>query len=112
MKIETILDAAMIAHQRLAMVNSVERGQRLWRQSYKFHNRILKMFAEKDEEIIFLNKLLMASENQINGYQSDAQKLERGIEVRNVRIYKRDKRIVELEGEVKRLEERMGVYRT
>jgi len=106
MKPETILNglikAHMVINNREIALNPDPKMIRLFdksaRQYRTFRNRILKMFAEKDEEIIFLNKLLKASENQINGYQSDEQK--------------KDARIAELEGEMKRLEERMGVYRT
>jgi len=100
MKPETILDAYDIAVEDIDWLPAYIYSKNDWqykklkrrmRQRDAFRHRILKMFAEKDEEIIFLNKLLKAFENQINGYQSDEQK--------------KDARIAELKKKIESLEE-------
>ena len=66
MKIETYLNAFEKTVHEMAWW-----GDRETRQYIAFRNRILRMFAEKDEYILFLNNLNRASENQIAGLMND-----------------------------------------
>jgi len=65
MKIETILDAMVMAHQSLSMNMLPKKAYRRGRQSFVFRARILRMNAENIEQLEDCRKEIIEKDEEI-----------------------------------------------